>query len=25
VSGAGFNAVLQPGQSTDSVGFCAQL
>jgi acetylxylan esterase len=25
VSGVGFNAVLQPGQSTDSVGFCAQL
>jgi acetylxylan esterase len=25
VSGVSFNAVLQPGQSTDSVGFCAQL
>ena len=25
VSGVSFNAVLQPGQSTDSVGFCAQI
>jgi hypothetical protein len=25
VSGVSWNAVLQPGHSTDSVGFCAQL
>jgi cellulase/cellobiase CelA1 len=25
VSGVSFNAVLPPGQSTNSVGFCAQI